>query len=144
MAHEAAKQQGDLDIASIVAVALIGALIVVLVIVGVEAYFFKAQEAAYAAAYATPDLEIAKVKVEQQGLLNAYLVPESGKGTLHIPIDRAIELTVRDGAAGPAPVPVATAPAPPAAGPQAAAAAKAAPTAKAAPGAKGRKAPGKP
>ncbi len=138
MAHEAAKQQGDLDIASIVAVAAIGTLLVVLLIIGVEAYFFKAQDAAYAAAYATPDLEITKVKAEQQALLNAYLVPESGKGTLHIPIDRAIELTVRDGAAGPASVPVAAAPAPPAAGP------KAAPAAKAAPGAKGRKAPGKP
>ncbi len=138
MAHESAKQQGDLDIGTIVAVALIGTLLVLILIIGVEAYFFKAQDAAYAEAYAAPDLEIKKVKSEQLDLLNAYLVPDSGKGTLHIPIDRAIELTARDGAAGPAPVAVAAEPAPPAAGP------KAAPAAKPAPGGKGRKAPGKP
>jgi hypothetical protein len=93
----------DLDVAAVAVVALVGVLVVVALVIALEALFYRSQDVAFQAAAAQPVLEVKKAKTEQIGLLENYLVPESGKGTLHIPIDRAITLVAQDGAAGPGP-----------------------------------------
>jgi hypothetical protein len=106
----------DLDVASVVVVAVVGVLLVVALVVALEGLFYSSQDAAFQVAAAQPVLEVKKAKAEQRGLLENYLVPESGKGTLHVPIDRAITLVAQDGAAGPGPA--VESPAPPAASPK--------------------------
>jgi hypothetical protein len=123
------REKGDLDIGALAAVAAVGVLVVVLSVVLLQAFYYKTEDRAFAEAYAEPLLDVKKVTSEQLQLLSGagQVAPEPGKGTMRIPIDRAIELVARDGARA--------WPAPPASPPAPATAAPGAPGAAATPGA---------
>ncbi len=94
--------ESDLDVTATVAIALIGALVLILTVIAVQAFYYRTEDRLYQEAYAQPNLDVAKVKAEQQALLVGYSLPEPGKGTIHIPIQRAMELVAREATAPPA------------------------------------------
>ncbi len=106
MAEPVTHRPKDLDIGALAVVAAVGVLLVVLSVVLLQAYYYKTEDRAFTEAYAAPLLDVKKVKSEQLQLLSGagQVPPEPGKGTMRIPIDRAIEMVARDGArAWPAP-----------------------------------------
>ncbi len=99
-----AEERTDVDVLAVFVVGIVGTVLVLLAVVLLQAYYFKSQDAQSQEAYAEPLLDVKKVKNEQLGLLSDYSIPEPGKGTIRIPIDRAIEIVAREGAhAEPAP-----------------------------------------
>jgi hypothetical protein len=93
-------RDSDLDTLATVVVALVGAILVVAIVIALQAFYYSAEDRLFQDAYAQPNLEVAKVKAEQEALLTGYSLPEGAKGTIRIPIDRAMELIARESAAG--------------------------------------------
>lgn len=94
-------RESDMDVTATVAISLIGALLLILSVIAVQAFYYRSEDRLYQEAYAQPNLDVAKVKAAQQALLMGYSLPEQGKGTIRIPIDRAMELIAREAAAPP-------------------------------------------
>ncbi len=91
-------RRSDVDVGAVVVVGIVGTLVLLIGVVALQAFFFKAQDQQYQEAYAQPILEVKRVKSEQLELLSGYLVPEPGKGRIRIPIERAIQVVAREGA----------------------------------------------
>jgi hypothetical protein len=92
-------RDNELDTLATVVVALVGAILVVVAVIALQAYYYHAEDRSFEEAYAQPNLEVVKVKAEQEELLTSYSLPDTAKGTIRIPIDRAMELVAREAAA---------------------------------------------
>jgi hypothetical protein len=91
------SQNGDPKTSATLAAALVGAILIFVIIVALQAFFYRSEEAERAAkVYAVVPEELAKLKAGQQEQLNTYRWIDQGRGIVALPIDRAMELTVRD------------------------------------------------
>ena len=93
-----AQPDTDTRAGSIVAVGLIGSILLVVVVVALEALFgHVAQAEAKRKVVDVKSDELRSYTAEQLQKLNGYRVVDPAKGVVAIPIERAMELTVRDG-----------------------------------------------
>ena len=94
------KERGDPDAPMTVVVGVVGAVLVFVVIVLLQALFQSAEQAELArkVTSAAP-AELESLRAEQLGLLNGYRWVDREKGIVAIPIEQAMELTVRDAGA---------------------------------------------
>jgi len=96
-------EEGDPKASTTLVAAVVGALIVLVLSIAVQAYFYNAEEAEHARKVisAVPQ-DLARLRAEQQEQLATYRWVDQRSGLVQIPIDRAMELTVRDQGALPA------------------------------------------
>jgi hypothetical protein len=93
----AAQPDTDTRPGSIVAVGLIGSILLVVVVVALEALFgHVAQAEARRKVVNVGNNELRAYRAEQLEKLHGYRVLDPASGVVSIPIDRAMDLTVRD------------------------------------------------
>ena len=93
-----AQPDTDTRAGSIVAVGLIGSILLVVVVVALEALFgHVAQAESRRKVVDVQSDELRNYTAEQLQKLNGYRVVDPARGVVAIPIERAMELTVRDG-----------------------------------------------
>ncbi|MCU0232152.1 MAG: hypothetical protein MUC67_12400 [Acidobacteria bacterium] len=88
--------EGDPKTSLTAVVAIVGTLILVLIIVGLQALFYHVENDAYAQVYSEPNLDLKMVRAQQLELLNSYGWIDREKGVVRVPIDRAMEMVVAD------------------------------------------------
>jgi hypothetical protein len=84
-------------------VAFVGAVLVFVIVVALEAFFYKSEETERASKLASPPEELARLRAAQQAQLGSYGWVDQSKGIAAVPIDRAMELVVRDQGRNPQP-----------------------------------------
>jgi hypothetical protein len=90
-------QGGDPQTSSTLVAALVGAILVFVIIVALQAFFYRSEEMERATKiYAVVPEELAKARATQQEQLNTYRWVDRDRRIVAIPIDRAMELTARD------------------------------------------------
>ena len=95
----AAQPDTDTKAGSIVAVGLVGTLFLVVVVVALEAlYFHVAETERIRKVVQAPYTELRRVQAEQLERLNGARAVEGRPGVVTIPIDRAMERIVEEGA----------------------------------------------
>lgn len=101
------SRSDDIDIGMIVAVGVFSAIVVVVIVVGFQAYFYNLQEAELARkAVEQPAWALRDLLLQQQMELNGYRWVDRDKGIVAIPIGLAMDLTVqRQGRLAPATAP---------------------------------------
>ncbi|MBI5869272.1 MAG: hypothetical protein HZB43_13460 [candidate division Zixibacteria bacterium] len=92
------SNQSDPDALRTVYVGAISVLITLVLIVALQAAYYQAQESEISRK-AVASEELTALRAEQLELLEGYRWIDRSKGTVTIPIDRAMELVVRDLAA---------------------------------------------
>jgi hypothetical protein len=102
-------EQEDLNTPLIAVAGLVGAVIVFVGIVALQAWYYNVEkEEMYRKIVAPAIQELAGVTAEHQGQLNSYRLIDSSKQIVAIPIDRAMAIVTQNLAAGKNPLPVAT------------------------------------
>ena len=92
----AAKE--NLDTGLILTIGIVFAVIVLVLILLVQAWFFKAQSDEYVRKIIEPRAEeLLSATAAQQEALHSYKVLDAQQGTVAIPIERAMELVAREG-----------------------------------------------
>ncbi len=92
----AAKE--NLDNGLILTIGLLLAVLVLVLILLVQGWFYKAQTDEYVRKVIEPRAEeLASATAEQQEALHSYRVIDAELGTVAIPIEKAMELVVREG-----------------------------------------------
>jgi hypothetical protein len=100
-------EQEDLNTSMIAIAGVIGAVIIFLMIVALQAWYYNVETAEmYRKVVAPAADELSSVTAEQQGQLNSYRMIDSQKRIVAIPIDRAMGIVVRDLTEGRNPLPV--------------------------------------
>jgi hypothetical protein len=90
-------QGGDPQASSTLVVAVVGAILVFVIIVALQAFFYRADEAERVTKiYAAVPEELATLRAAQQEQLNTCRWVDRERRIAAIPIDQAMELTVRD------------------------------------------------
>ena len=111
-------EQEDLNTPMIAVAGVIGAVVVFLGIVALQAWYYNVEkEEVYRKVVAPAAEELSSVTAEQQGQLNSYRVIDGRRQVAAIPIDRAMGSVVQDLASGRNPLPVPPAPPAPASQP---------------------------
>jgi len=83
----------DPNVAASAVVGVIGAIVLFVVIVLLQTWFYKAEEdERYRKVYSQPYEELQKADNEQLERLGSYGWISEGDGVVHIPIDRAMQL----------------------------------------------------
>ena len=96
-----AQPDTDTRAGSIVAVGLIGSILLVVVVVALEALFgHVAQAEAQRKVVDVKNDELRNYTAEQLEKLTGYRLVDPAQGAVSIPIERAMELTVREAAGG--------------------------------------------
>ena len=92
----AAKE--NLDTGMILTVGILLTVLVLVMILLVQGWFYKAQTDEYVRKVIEPrSEELASAVAEQQEALHSYRVIDAEQGTVAVPIERAMELVVREG-----------------------------------------------
>ncbi len=92
----AAKE--NLDTGLILTTGILLSVLVLVLILLVQGWFYKAQSDEYVRKIIEPRAEeLASANAEQQEALHSYRVVDAEQGTVAIPIERAMELVVREG-----------------------------------------------
>jgi len=92
----AAKE--NLDTGLILTTGILLSVLVLVLILLVQGWFYKAQSDEYVRKIIEPRAEeLASATAEQQESLHSYRVVDTEQGTVAIPIERAMELVVREG-----------------------------------------------
>jgi hypothetical protein len=111
---------GDPKASSTVVIGVVGALVLVVIVIALQALYYRAEQAEVVRkVYQAAPEEWSRLRAEQEARLHAYRWVDKQKGVVAVPIDRAIELLVRGEAPLTPEVPDqsgAVAPAPPAEG----------------------------
>jgi hypothetical protein len=107
MAQTDEKSLGrDMNMPLILTIGIVGAILVFVVVVAIEAWFYAQQsQERQAKSLAVQNQTLVDNRVQQLRALEGYRWVDQGKGVVAIPIDRAIALTATDYAARPAPSP---------------------------------------
>ena len=79
-----------------------GSILVFVIILALQALFFNAEEAERRAKTFGSSEELSKLRATQLDRLHSYRWVDASKGVAAIPIERAMELTVRDQGRNPA------------------------------------------
>lgn len=91
------KRNDDPDAPGTIAFGIVGAILVFVVIVALQALFYRVQNSEIQRkVLAQQPEELSRLVAEQQQRLNTYRWVDSAKGIAAIPIDRAMEITVRE------------------------------------------------
>lgn len=92
----AAKE--NLDTGLIITIGVLLVVLVFVLILLVQGWFYKAHNEEYVRKVIEPRTEeLASAVAQQQEALHSYRIVDSEKGTVAIPIERAMELVVREG-----------------------------------------------
>ncbi|MEZ4386028.1 MAG: hypothetical protein R3D98_00335 [Candidatus Krumholzibacteriia bacterium] len=92
----AAKE--NLDTGTIITIGVLLVVLTFVLILLVQGWFYKAERDEYVRKVIEPRAEeLGTVRAEQQALLTSYSVVDAKAGTVSIPIERAMELVVRQG-----------------------------------------------
>lgn len=83
-------------------VAIFGAILVVVVIIFLQAFFFGSQDTEQQAKSFVPAEELMQVRASQLDRIGSYRWVDARQGVAAIPVDRAMELVVRDQGRDPA------------------------------------------
>lgn len=94
-------KSGNPDTTMTVVVGIAGVLVVLLTIILLQALYYRTESDLYTEVYSQPLLDVIQVRAQQQELLNGYLWVDRDKGIVRLPIDRAMELVVREAGAAP-------------------------------------------
>jgi hypothetical protein len=91
------RKNDDPDASAAIVFGIVGAILVFVVIVALQAMFYRMQNEELKKKTTTeaPE-ELSRLIAEQQEQLNAYRWVNEKAGVAAIPIDRAMEITVRD------------------------------------------------
>jgi len=99
----------DLNTSLIAVAGVVGALVVFLMILALQAWYYNVEQAEmYRKAVAPAAEELSRLTTAQQAQLNSYRMIDPSREIVAIPIDRAMALVVRDLAAGRDPLPIPT------------------------------------
>jgi hypothetical protein len=91
------ERGGDPQTSSTLVVAVVGAILVFVIIVALQAFFYHSEETERAKkVYAVAPEELARLRATQQEQISTYRWVDRDRRIVAIPIDRAMELTVRD------------------------------------------------
>jgi len=92
----AAKE--NLDTGLIITIGVLLVVLTFVLILLVQGWFYQAQTEEYVRKVVEPRAEeLASAVAEQQDTLNSYRVLDQEAGTVAVPIERAMELVVREG-----------------------------------------------
>jgi hypothetical protein len=95
------RPQGDPDATLTAVVGVVGAVLIFVVVVGLVALYQRAENAELTRKQIAPaPAELESVRAEQLGQLHGYRWVDAKKGIAAIPIERAMDLVVRESAAG--------------------------------------------
>ena len=87
----------DPNVAASAVVGLISAILLFVVIVILQAYFYRAEQGELEKkVYSQPYQALQQLDADQLELLNSYGWVSQADGVVHIPIERAMELTAAD------------------------------------------------
>jgi len=87
----------DPNVPASAVVGLVGAVLLFVIIVGLQALFYRMQDAEVAEkVYSQPYEELRQLDADQLEQLNSYGWVDQQAGTVHIPIDRAMELVAQE------------------------------------------------
>lgn len=90
-------EKDTLDTPSIVLVGIFSALICFILILGVQVLYFRMERTdAFKKDVAPGSVALKEMVAEQQGSLNAYRWVDRSTNTVAIPLEQAMQLTVRD------------------------------------------------
>jgi hypothetical protein len=90
------RGNGDPKASATVVIGVVGALVLVLVIIGLQALYYRTEQAEVVRKVesAAPE-EWSRVRAEQEARLHSYRWVDREQGVVAIPIERAMELLVR-------------------------------------------------
>ena len=95
------SSNGDPNTSTTILVGIVGAILVFVTIVGLEALFYNAEQAENVAkVYQRDPEELTRLRADQIEQLHGYRWIDRDKGVVAIPIDRAMDLIVREAAEG--------------------------------------------
>ncbi len=87
----------DPNVPASAVVGLVGAILLFVIIVGLQALFYRMQDAEIAdKVHSQPYEELRQLDAEQLEQLNSYGWVDQQAGTVHIPIDRAMQLEAQE------------------------------------------------
>jgi len=96
-------QYDDVRTSTVALVGFLGAIILVGIVFLLQVVYYRAAAAQYREKELDqPVVELVRVTADQQAALTQYRWVDQAKGVVAIPIERAMELVVREGAPGPA------------------------------------------
>ncbi len=91
------QSRDDLNTPKIVLIGIISALLIFIIIVAVQAWFYHYYEQIYQERVVNQESEELKnLRANQQEILNSYRWIDQDNNTVAIPIDRAMELVLED------------------------------------------------
>ncbi len=100
----------DVETPTIALVGFLGAIVIVAILFALQVVYYRAAAAQYRIKDVDPPIvELQQALTAQQAKLTQYRWIDQAKGVAAIPIDRAMEIVVREMASGSAPNPPATA-----------------------------------
>ena len=92
-----AERWDDPDAAMTVAIGVLGALMIFLLIVGLQILYYHTQDQELATlVYSREPEELSLLRAKQEEQLHSYRWIDQAKGVVGIPIERAMELVVND------------------------------------------------
>lgn len=87
----------DPDTSRTVLVGVVGAILTVAVIIGLQGLFYRVQSAeTVSKVYLTDDSQYKKLRIDQEADLHRLEILDPEKGIVVIPIDQAMKLVVRE------------------------------------------------
>ena len=96
------QQGGDINLALIVTCGFVAAMLLIVLVIGIQAWFYHAHEAEFERKVVnTPYTELQSLKERQVGTLNSYRHVDQKQGLVQIPIEVAIKQYVQRRAAQP-------------------------------------------
>lgn len=87
----------DPDVPASVVVGVVGAILLFVIIVGLQALFYRMDEGERSRkVYEQPDQALQQLDADQLGALTSYGWVDQQRGVVHIPIERAMALVVEE------------------------------------------------
>jgi hypothetical protein len=111
VSNEAETQAGeternDINVSSIVVIGLVSVILLVVIVVGTQAYFYNAQDQeVFRKDVSQPSWQLNNLLLQQQAELGGYKMVDRDKGVVAIPIDVAMKRFVQRQATQPASAP---------------------------------------
>lgn len=90
-------EPGDVNIRKIVLLIIAGAVILALILIGLEQYFgYVADQEEYKMVLEPPSKALVELRQRDQQILTSYGVVDSSAGTYRIPVDSAMQIILRE------------------------------------------------
>lgn len=93
----AVRDSGDPDPIATVAVGVIGILVIILIVLALQVLYYRTEASELQSKiYSQPRHALLQLRAEQQERLQSYRWVDKPSGVVAIPIERAMDLVVRD------------------------------------------------